>query len=227
MTPRAVIVSGSGRYADPWHPFPQTSACLAAVLADAGFEVVVDEQVDARLASLAQADAGESDHAFELLVVNVGFPDPADDETDAATRAGLLAYLASGRPLLVSHVSSTSFPAIPEWEAALGGLWVRGTTFHPEYGPSRVEIVDHRHPITTGLADFEVLDERYTALRVSREIRVLAQHTLDGTAHPLLWTHEYRDSRVVYDALGHDAASYDSAEHRELLRRAALWLTAG
>jgi type 1 glutamine amidotransferase len=31
--------------------------------------------------------------------------------------------------------------------------------------------------------------------------------------------------RTFYDALGHDAASYQSAEHRELLRRALAWLT--
>ncbi|AYG02288.1 ThuA domain-containing protein [Gryllotalpicola protaetiae] len=217
MNPRAVVVSGSGRYADPWHPFADTSARIAGVLRGAGFEVEIDERVDARL-----ADVGEC----ELLVVNVGFPDPADEAADAATRAGLLAYLATGRPLLVSHVSSTSFPAMPEWEGVLGGVWVRGTTFHPEYGPSHVEVVDGRHPITAGVADFELLDERYTALRVSPDVHVLAQHTLDGVAHPLLWTHGYGTARVVYDALGHDAASYESPEHRQLLGRAALWLVA-
>jgi type 1 glutamine amidotransferase len=219
-SPRAVIVSGAGRYADPWHPFPATSARIAAVLESAGFEVEIDERVDERLAALATSAAD----GVDLLVVNVGFPDPADAALDAATRAGLLAWARAGRPLLVSHVSSTSFPAFPEWEALLGGLWVRGTTFHPEYGPARVEIVDGAHPIASGLADFELQDERYTDLRVGAGVHVLAQHTLDGVAHPLLWTHAYGAARIVYDALGHDTASYDSAEHRELLGRAARWL---
>lgn len=222
-SPRAVIVSGAGRYADPWHPFPATSARIAAVLESAGFETEIDERVDARLAALATSAAD----GIDLLVLNVGFPDPADAALDAATRAGMLAWAAAGRPLLVSHVSSTSFPAVPEWESILGGLWVRGTTFHPEYGPSRVEIVDHAHPITAGLDDFELLDERYTDLRLGDGVRVLAQHTLDGVAHPLLWTHGDGTACVVYDALGHDTASYDSAEHRELLGRAARWLLAG
>jgi type 1 glutamine amidotransferase len=214
--PRAVVVSGSGRYADPWHPFPETSARIADVLRGAGFEVEIDERVDARLA--APGDV-------ELLVLNLGNPgEDRDAETDAASRAGLLGYVAAGRPLLVSHVSSTSLPAVPEWEAILGGIWVRGTTFHPEYGPAHVEVVDHRHPITAGLADFDLDDERYTELRVSPAVHVLARHTLDGVAHPLVWTHEYGTARVVYDALGHDAASYDSHEHRELLARAARWL---
>ncbi|MCL2515151.1 MAG: ThuA domain-containing protein [Microbacteriaceae bacterium] len=213
--PRAVIVSGAGRYADPWHPFPETSARIAAVLTSAGFAVEIDERVDARLAAPGDAD---------LLVVNVGHPDPAEGAADAASAAGLLAWASAGRPLLVAHVSSTSFPGFPEWEAVLGGIWVRGTTFHPDYGPARIEIVDHAHPITTGIGDFELRDERYTDLRLGQGLHVLAQHTHEGVAHPLLWAHHYGDARVVYDALGHDTASYDSPEHRELLRRAALWL---
>ena len=220
MTPRAVIASGAGRYADPWHPFPETSARVAGVLRSAGFKVEVDEDVDARLAGLRGAGSAE------LLVLNIGNPgDDRRDDADAASRAGLLAHLAAGRPLLALHVSSTSLPTIPEWESVLGGIWVRGTTFHPEYGTARVEIVDRGHPITAGLADFELSDEKYTALRVSPEVHVLAQHTLEGAAHPLVWTHRYGSADVVYDALGHDAASFDSPEHRELLARAARWLT--
>ncbi|GAA4178858.1 ThuA domain-containing protein [Gryllotalpicola koreensis] len=216
MSSRAVVVSGSGRYADPWHPFPETSARIASVLHGVGFEVEVDENVDARLASPGDV---------ELLVLNVGNPgDSRDEAADAATRAGLLEYVSAGRPLLVSHVSSTSLPAVPEWESVLGGLWVRGTTYHPPYGNAHVEIVDDGHPITAGLTDFELHDELYTQLRVGAGAHVLAQHRLDGTAHPLVWTHRFGDAPVVYDALGHDAASYDSPEHRELLGRAAMWL---
>lgn len=214
--PHAVVISGSGRYADPWHPFAETSGRIAALLRETGFDAEVDEDADARLADLSGVD---------LAVVNLGHPDHPS-EADEAGRVGLLAYLAAGKPLLVSHVSSTSLPAVPEWEAIVGGLWVFGTTFHPDYGPSHVEVVDQRHPISAGIGAFELVDERYTALRVSPEVHVLAQHELEGIAHPLLWTHRYGGSLVVYDALGHDAASFESAEHCELIRRAATWLIA-
>ncbi|WP_022882796.1 ThuA domain-containing protein [Gryllotalpicola ginsengisoli] len=214
MATHAVVVSGAGRYADPWHPFAETSAQLAEILAEAGFDAEVDEAVDERLADPSGA---------ELLVLNIGNPkDP--HQADAAVRAGLRAHLESGRPLLAVHVSSTSLPGVPEWERMLGGIWVRGTTYHPPYGPSEVEIVDREHPITRPIADFVLPDERYTELRVDPGVRVLAQHTLDGVAHPLVWEHRYGPARVLYDALGHDAASFRSPEHRLLLRRAALWL---
>lgn len=31
---KALIASGNGRYEDPWHPFPRTSALLGAILQD-------------------------------------------------------------------------------------------------------------------------------------------------------------------------------------------------
>lgn len=214
-TPRAVVVSGSGRYADPWHDFPTTSLALAGIVREAGFDTEIDEHVDERLAAVGDVD---------LLVLNIGDPHDADP-ADAATRAGLLAHLAAGRPLLAAHVSSTSLRFVAEWETILGGVWVRDTTFHPDYGPGRVEIADHDHPITRGLADFDIEDELYTDMRLAADLHTLTLHRHEGAAHPLMWTHRFGEAAVVYDALGHDAASYESATHRELLRRATLWLT--
>jgi hypothetical protein len=45
-----------------------------------------------------------------------------------------------------------------------------------------------------------------------------------GGAHPLIWARTIGDSRVVYDALGHDVRSYESPEHVELLGRVVSWL---
>ena len=212
---RAVVVSGSGRYADPWHPFAETSAAIAAVLAAAGLDVTVDDQVDTRLADVSDVD---------LLVLNIGAVDEGDDARDAATRRGLLAYVASGRPLLACHSSATSLQPMPEWEDVLGGIWVRGTTMHPPWSRAHVLVDTDAHPITSGVPDFEIDDERYTHLRVSPAVTPLAWHEHEGARHPLMWTHMAGRARVVYDALGHDAASYAAAEHRTLIAQAAAWL---
>lgn len=228
---RALILSGAGRYADPWHPFPQTSARLADILREAGFDVEVSEAVDARMAALTHPDDGHDglDTDPDLLVLNIG--DPAltgtpDPEAEALGRAGLLAYLERGGRLLASHVSSTSLRGIPEWEDILGGVWVRGATFHPDYGRARIHVHPEQHEVVAGLGDFEVDDERYTDLRVATDVVPLASHEHEGREHPLIWARTYGPARVFYDALGHDGASYDSATHREILRRASLWLTA-
>lgn len=227
MSSHALLLSGSGRYADPWHPFAATSARVAEVLEGAGIATTVTEDVDAALSALPIT-------APDLLVVNIGAadapfapgaePEPAGPEIDAASRAGLLAHLAAGRPLLALHVSSTSLHFVPEWEGILGGIWVRGTTMHPDYGRAHIHVETDAHPIVAGVHDFEVDDERYSFMRVAAEVRALAWHQHDGMRHPLLWTHASGPARVVYDALGHDSASYDSPGRRDILARSARWL---
>ena len=227
MTARALLLSGAGRYADPWHPFARTSAAVAQVVTEAGFAVEVVEDVDAALAGLAES-------APDLLILNIGDPagprpetamdDAPDPDRDERSRTGLLAHLAAGRPLHALHVSSTSLGYVPEWESILGGIWVPGTTMHPDLGDARIEVDTDAHPIVSDIADFEVRDERYTWLRVAPEVRGLTWHEHDGARHPLLWTHDHAGARVVYDALGHDERSYQSAPRRSLVSRAAQWL---
>ena len=235
MSANILVVTGGGRYADPWHPLAETSARVAEVLREAGHMVTVADDVDARLASLANPA-----NDVDLLVLNVGAgrtseeravvqasderePQPLSD-ADAATRDGLLAHVERGRPVFALHVSSTTFGYMPEWESILGGIWVRGTSMHPPYSLARIDVATDAHPITAGIRDFELNDERYSKLRVSPDSEQLAWHEFEGDRHPVLWAHRHGDARIVYDALGHDAASYDSPEHRAILRNAVAWL---
>lgn len=225
--PRALVLSGVGRYADPWHPFTETSAALAELLREAGFGVETANDVDAALEGIAAPEGLSSSDLPDLLVVNVGLP--RDDRPSPATAkasAGLRRWMADGRPLLVSHVSSTSFLDSPDWEDALGGRWMRGTSMHPDYGPAAIHVLPESGALVEGIADFELLDERYSYLQTAPAINVHATHSYEGLEHPVMWSLDRRPGRTFYDALGHDAASYESPEHRELLLRAIAWLTA-
>jgi hypothetical protein len=218
----ALLLSGAGRYADPWHPFGETSEALAGLLREAGFGVDIADDVDTALAGLAAPGLPD------LLVVNVGLPrdgQPSPGTPDAS--AGLRRWLADGRPLLVSHVSSTSFLDSPEWPDALGGRWVRGTSMHPEYGPAAIHVLPDSGALVKGIPDFELLDERYSYLQTAPAITVHATHTHEGMEHPVMWSLDRMPGRTFYDALGHDAASFQSPEHREILLRAIAWLAAG
>ncbi|GIH90654.1 ThuA domain-containing protein [Planobispora siamensis] len=212
------ILSGAGRYADPYHRFPATSARVAQLIAATGRKVEVVEDVEGGLADLSGVD---------LLVVNVGNPQPHGSESAElpAARAGLVGYVRDGGPLLALHVSATSFPTVPEWEEILGGRWVEGRSMHPELDHARILVNTGAHPIVDGIEDFSVWDERYSYLRVSPEIRPLAYHRHDGLDHPLLWAREHHGARVVYDALGHDERSYDSPERCAALTASVAWLT--
>ncbi|MCJ1703356.1 ThuA domain-containing protein [Rathayibacter sp. VKM Ac-2926] len=217
----ALLLRGDGRYADPWHPFAETAAALAALLSARGHQVEIRGDVDQALADLGSGRAPLPD----LLVVDVGQPRDGGASPLAEGAAALALLDRSAVPVLGIHVSSTSFGDSPEWAALLGGRWVRGTTMHPDYGPACIAIAAGAHPITAGLDDFDVQDERYSWLEVADAARILATHEHDGERHPIAWALEREGGgRTVYDALGHDAASYSSPGHVRLLTAALDWL---
>jgi type 1 glutamine amidotransferase len=217
-----LILSGAGRYADPWHPYDLTSDRLAQVLRTEGLEVEISGEVDARMATLGA-------ELPDLLVVNIGdpalnYPDKPAPSEEAHGREGLLAYLASGRPLLGVHTASTSLHGVSEWKSILGGVWVRGQSFHPDYGTLPVTVATSG--LTQGLTDFVVTDELYSDLSLQPDNVVIAWNQSDPVTRPLVWQRTYgpTGSRVLYDALGHDTAAYESDAHQQLLRRGVRWL---
>jgi type 1 glutamine amidotransferase len=222
---RSVILSGGGLYRDPWHPFTLTSLRLSGILSAAGHQVEIEEDVADRVADLSDVD---------LIVVNAAAGPPQDA---GAALAGLQVALSRGIGVLAVHVGVTTLLGLPDWESVTGAAWVPGQTMHPPTGPCQVRTYPGRHVIIEGnasapgrpgptVSEFGLTDERYSFLRLAPDLIPLAAHELDGTWHPLVWARELGPSRVVADALGHDARSYDSPEHRDLLASAARWLTA-
>jgi uncharacterized protein len=210
---RSLILSGGGEYRDPWHPFAATSERLAGLLRNLGHEVEVSEFVGDRVADL---------RGWDLVVVNAAAGPRA--ETSAAA-AGLRAALDRGVGVLAVHVGACTLLRLPAWESVTGAAWVGGRSMHPKAGPGRIITYPGRHPICAHVTDFDIVDERYAYLRTAPDVVPLAAHEHEGTLHPVLWARLLGRSRVVTDVLGHDERSYDSTAHRQLISRAAQWLT--
>ena len=216
---RILILSGRGRYEDPWHDHAATSHVAAGILGELG-------AVEVR--GLFR-DALDDLDSVDLLVVNGGtgrrdadFDGSDDDWLPFHDR--LSAWARAGGAVLGLHQAANTFYDAPDWEAVLGGRWIPGESMHPPIGTARFELTVG-HPLTEGLRVVEAFDERYCRLRVAAGTRVLGT-TLDddGASHPVLWVNEAHGGRSVYSGLGHDVRSFDSAGHQELLRRAASWL---
>jgi type 1 glutamine amidotransferase len=214
--PTALILSGAGEYADPWHAFPETSRRLADALAGFGCAVEITENLPGRLNDLDDVD---------LLVVNAA-AGPSGSGRAGVERA-LGRFLAGGGGILAVHVGVCSLLDLPGWPEVSGAAWIPGRTMHPPLGRCWVEICEAEHPVSARLSSFEVLDERYSHLDLRSGSHVLASHTYDGLEHPLVWAREIDGGRVVADALGHGPESYDSTGHRALISAAAGWLTDG
>ncbi|SEB03765.1 ThuA domain-containing protein [Leifsonia sp. 21MFCrub1.1] len=112
----------------------------------------------------------------------------------------------------------------PMFELLGNGYLSHGPGHHE--GRHTIEIVGE-HPITEGIADFELFDEYYEFELADDDVQVLARrHRADGVEIPVMYAREAGAGRVVYLALGHDLRSWGEPPVRELVRRALLW-TAG
>ena len=223
---RNLILSGG-----IFHEFHDTSAELWGLLAGHGVLSEVEEDIEAGLAMLA---GGE----FEMLTVNAlrwqmqgEKYDPYREEwamtLSSAGRAAIENHMTAGGALLGLHTASICFSDWPGWGEILGGAWQWGRSWHPP--PSALSVVPSDHSLVAGVAAFSVEDEVYTDLELQADIEPL-WYSLDTPEHPsqpLLWLHEWKGGRVVYDALGHDAASLREPGHAEALGRAVDWMLAG
>ena len=218
MTSReALVISGGGRFVDPWHKFADTSAALATSLRDRGYRVKVEADADAGLAAL------RSGRLPSLLVVNIGWYGSERFSEPAAE--GLVSAVQRGLPMLLAHSTLTASPDWPPWREIAGGGWIRGTTYHPDYAPG-VALADPDHPLTAGLDRLTITDERYTRMWIDEASSVFLEHEEDGQRHPLGWTRFWGASPIVADALGHDAGSYRAPGRVALLQRELDWLQA-
>ena len=218
---RTVILSGTGRYSDPWHPFEETSTAIAGLLEGWGLQVAVYPS-DTDGLDLSEVD---------LLVVNAGGGSTTDDDDrlpePARLRADVTAFTARGGATLVVHTGSNTFYETSRWAELIGGRWVPGISMHPPLGEAVIQVVDDAHPITAGLGQLHVRDELYCHLEMAATARTLIAHEHEGRRHPLVWVHVHDGVRVVYNALGHDGQAYAGADRRALLHREVQWLLRG
>lgn len=212
-----ILSGGRGAYTDPWHSFAETSERVAGLLRDAGHRVEVSFAVAERLAVPGGAD---------LLVVNAPTPEPPVEGAQRTAAAdGLDAFLRRGGAVLALHVGVTTLLGLPGWSPLIGARWVPGTTSHPPLGRATVSV--RADPRAGRAREFELFDERYTDLAVTAPIDVVLEHSFDGRAHPLVWTRQVGQSRIVADALGHGPESFDAPEHRDVLVKLAAWSVEG
>lgn len=162
---------------------------------------------------------------------------PSDEEA-----AQLEAFVAGGGRLFALHATNapidfTDGPEIVADGVRIPGLVkppaediapvfmnLLGSRFraHLAYQPFHVNIVDHQHEITKGLADFEVSDEPYIATMLTDEAEVLLTARYKGSApgyvlgtweddspRPQLYIKGHGSGAVLYTTLGHACSRFD------------------
>ena len=123
-----------------------------------------------------------------------------------------------------SHVSLSS----QTYRDVMGGAYIG----HPPLRPFKVHVVNSRHPITQGIADFIVNDEQhYVHYDKDRKNVLLEAENLDGLTYENLgakstagWAYDYGRGRVVFTSPGHTVHALWVPEYLKLQKRAVQWL---
>lgn len=216
---------GRDRYADPWHDFAATAACVARELPRFGLDVEWRSTFPDALDSLARPD---------LLVVLAGRARERDHghvEGDDAAWLGfherLARFVGSGTALLALHSAANTFGDSPHWARLIGGRWVDGRSTHPPIGDAVFDPAGS-HPIVSGMSSVHAFDEQYCDLEIAPSSEPFLVTRQGSAVHPVAWAAAPTGrGRAVYDGMGHDTRSYDSDERVALLCREISWLLTG
>ena len=169
--------------------------------------------------SLAMADA----------IFFMGHREVALDEKQ---KAELAAYVRSGKGFVAAHVALTAFESWPEWGELIGARY----DGHPWGGTNVGTVIneDPSFPATKHFpATFQFRDEFYQAKDGGRDkFRVLLRldvssmpphQQLRNKDYPLAWAKMYGKGRVFYSSLGHDTATWDNRDVRQMYFEAIKW----
>src|SRR5215831_13995833 len=151
---QVLIITGQDK-----HPWRETTPYLREILNRTGkFEVRVSEEFrHGNLETLMPYDVAVLNYSDEKLDIPSWTP---------AAKEALLAYVRSGKGLVVYHHSAASFQDWEEFEKLAGCVWRTTGSHHSPVHDYKVDIRDMDHPITRGMAPFMAkTDELYASLK--------------------------------------------------------------
>lgn len=149
-------------------------------------------------------------------------------------KLNFLKFFEEGAPAIFLHHSLLSYRQWEKFPEIIGGRYYNKSPLITEKGDTLqsvyqhdvrygVNISDAEHPITLGMADFEIQDEVYNHYYVKDDVEVLltTNHPLSG--HKLGWINAFGNSRIVFLINGHGETAYENTSFRRLLYNAIHW----
>jgi putative membrane-bound dehydrogenase-like protein len=109
------------------------------------------------------------------------------------------------------------------FKTVAGGAKVHGET-NWSRGLTGLYFQDYAHPITEGVANFDLNDESFFKLQLMPEVKVLATtfHTAKEIV-PQMWTYEPNPGRAFVSLQGHYYTNFSQPHYRGLLLRGIAW----
>jgi type 1 glutamine amidotransferase len=104
------------------------------------------------------------------------------------------------------------------------------STWHGPISKVRVSLQNHEHPVTSGLADFDIQDELWINAQKNESFVVLGQavNTEEDTGEQdAIFVGSYGMGRIFHTILGHDETALRNPGFQSLIIRAAEWAATG
>lgn len=219
------------------HDWRRSSAfCRDLLEASGRFAVTVTEDPSAAL-----------EDAAALKDVQLLFVDYNGADWSAEAQLNFEDAVRRGAGVVLLHAANNGFKGWAAMAQMAGVMWTDGSG-HGDYHEFTVRIVDHDHPITSGLADFQTWDELYHRLAPipGADYRVLAtaysapEKKGTGRDEPMMVVTEFGVGRVFHQILGHvwpedfgggykgyTLASFEGEGFQRSLLRGAEWAATG
>ena len=123
--------------------------------------------------------------------------------------------------IFVLHHAILAFPDWPLWSEIVGIPDRHFGFYHDE--SIHVEVANPEHPITRGLAPWDMVDETYTMADAGPGSEILLTVDHPRSMRTIGWTRRYKGSRVFCLELGHDNSAFAHPVFRTLVSRGIAW----
>jgi type 1 glutamine amidotransferase len=177
--------------------------------------------VDAYIQDLenwADADAATRDGYDALAFYNMHRGAPSGKVLAALERA-----LASGQGIVALHHGILAFDQWAPWHKLTGLTWNWDDFAYAHDQRVPLHVTDAAHPITQGIADWEMVDETYLMPDTDGDSHVLITTTHPQCMSTIAWTRHVGDARVFCYESGHDDQAYRDPSFRTVLARGTAW----
>lgn len=160
-----------------------------------------------------------------VLFYNMQMPTPQDSPNPAAREKPLTALEQlplSGQGIILLHHALMAYPRYPLWDMLVGMSGRDQFTYdHDQH--FTIEIKDADHPISRGLAAWQIEDETYVLPEPGEGSQVLFSTNHPRSMRALGWVRLVQRARVFNFQPGHDRRAWQNPTFRTVLSRAVHW----
>ena len=196
----------------------------------AGFQVLFRSmpEIDFYLQHMEDfvTDTGGGRRQYDAVVFyNMHLATPGTDGTPLGmrTKVALEQLGESEQGIFLLHHAIVAFPKWQLWSDICGIQDRREIAGHVQQRV-RAEIASPHHPITRGLAPWEMVDETYTMDEPGEGSEVLLTTDHPASMRAIAWARQYRNARVFSYQSGHDDQAYSDPQFRTVVSRGIQWV---